>query len=478
MQYGLNTRRHAADRDPAGGCGRGPARVAGMIFVSFLSLCLLLFAVRVSGAHATVFRLFGAGPRAIAMGGAFCAVADDFTGGYYNPGGLLTTAKTRVGVGYFYSKLSLQQNGADIPLDRSHRDGAILGFAFTLPFLDVLDDKIAFGYNLFQPIDYVMDISVPQPSTPQFVLLDSYTKANVMHIALAVEVYEGIAIGGGAHFTSDLGGSLDLKPGIRGMQGTNVIMTTVDQDAQPIIAPTAGAMLSPGRWYAPLERLTIGFVWRDRYYLDLNIPVTILLGSIPLRLDFTSKLVYTPRSYTLGAAYRISEDLLVAAEVSYNEWSAFLAPSLKIATDIKIPLIPLGLLPGVIEDPHFSDTWTPRIGFEYRGIRKEAYNLVFRGGYAFDPSPVPEQKGWSNFLDGDKHIFSTGVGIELKRLWGKDVSGASPALQTVLQYQWIQKTRHTKAPAVRSFNPGYPTITGEAESLFLGIAVTMEYGGT
>ncbi len=450
---------------------------AALRLSSLLFTCISFLVVSIPQAQATVFRIFGAGPRAIGMGGAFCAVADDFTGGYYNPGGLLASRKTRIGLGYHYSKLSFEENGTSIPLDRSHRDGAILGFAFTLPFIGALDDKIAFGYNLFQPIDYVMNISVPQPSQPQFVLMDSYTQANIMHIALAVDVYRGIAVGAGAHFTSDLGGSLDLKPGIRGMLGTNVIMTTVDQDAQPIITPTAGLMLTPGKVYKSLEGLTIGFVWRDRYFLDLNIPVTILLGSIPLRLDFTSKLVYTPRTYTVGMAYRFSEDLLVAAELSYYEWSKFLSPSLRIATEIKIPLIPIELLPGVVEDPGFSDTWSPRVGFEYRGVKREAFNLVFRGGYAYDPSPVPEQTGWSNFLDGDKHIFSTGVGLELKQLFGKDVSGASPALQTVFQYQWIRRTTHTKAQDIQTFNPGYPSITGEGEVLFLGFAITMEYGG-
>jgi long-chain fatty acid transport protein len=182
--------------------------------------------------------------------------------------------------------------------------------------------------------------------------------------------------------------------------------------------------------------------------------------------------------YTFGMAYRLSHDLLISGEITYNQWSDFLSPSLEIHTDINVPIIPIHLLPGVVEDPHFSDTWTPRIGVEYRGITKKSYNIVFRTGYAYDPSPVPEQTGWSNFLDGNKHIFSTGLGLELKELFGKDLSNACPALQGVFQYQWIQKTHHQKLPSVNPINPGFPTITGEGEVFFFGLALTVEYGGT
>jgi len=167
--------------------------------------------------------------------------------------------------------------------------------------------------------------------------------------------------------------------------------------------------------------------------------------------------------YTLGIAYRLSHDLLISGEITYNQWSDFLSPSLEIHTDLKVPIIPIQLLPGVVEDPNFSDTWTPRIGVEYRGITKKSYNIIFRTGYAYDPSPVPEQTGWSNFLDGNKHIFSTGLGLELKELFGKDLSNACPALQGVFQYQWIQKTHHQKLPSVNPLIQAFPLLQERAK---------------
>ena len=39
-----------------------------------------------------------------------------------------------------------------------------------------------------------------------------------------------------------------------------------------------------------------------------------------------------------------------------------------------------------------------------------------RGGYSYEPTPVPEQIGESNLADSDKHTFSAGRGLELPRL--------------------------------------------------------------
>jgi len=438
-----------------------------------------LWALIPSPALGTVFRVFGAGPRAIAMGGAFSAVADDFAGGYYNPGALTCKSGTRAGFAYQYAKLNLKANAGAIPLAHTHRDGFVLGYAFPLPFSDFLKDRIAIGYNLYQPPDYVMNITVPQPSQPQFVLLESYTQANLMNVAVGVKVVDGVSIGGGLTFAADVGGSLDLKPGIRSMQGAEAIMTTVDQDAQTVLSSSAGLYLDAGRLLPALKNFTFAFVWRDRYYIDLAIPVTILLGTIPLKLDFTSNLIYTPQMYTVGASWRPIPEVLIAAEITYNLWSDFLSPSLVIDTDISLPILPLQLLPGRIENPDFSNTLTTRMGVEFLALSKPWGDWILRAGYAYDPSPVPEQAGWSNFVDGNKHLFSLGLGFEHHILSKEKQTRTTIGIHTVFQLQRIEETRHTKTADIPRFdiNPGYPEISGQGRVYFFGAGFTVEYGG-
>jgi long-subunit fatty acid transport protein len=42
--------------------------------------------------------------------------------------------------------------------------------------------------------------------------------------------------------------------------------------------------------------------------------------------------------------------------------------------------------------------------------------LVVRGGYGYEPSPVPPQRDQTNYVDSDKHTLSVGIGVELRVL--------------------------------------------------------------
>ena len=59
----------------------------------------------------------------------------------------------------------------------------------------------------------------------------------------------------------------------------------------------------------------------------------------------------------------------------------------------------------------------PRAGVEWRAWQiGRSYAIDLRGGYSYEPTPVPEQIGESNFADSDKHTFSLGGGVELSRI--------------------------------------------------------------
>lgn len=412
------------------------------------------------------------------MGGAYTALADDFSGAFYNPAGPLSTTRTRMGLGYQYVKMDLEGGGTGIPMDETHVDGLYMGFAFCPPFIGVLKDRIAIGYNFYQPVSYAIDINIPEASRPQFVLLESYPRANVMLLSAAIDLIPGALIGVGMNFTADLGGGLDLKPGIRGVGGTDSILTEVDQESQPVVALSTGLLVECGEYLERLDGLRFGFTWRESFAVDLGIPVTIILGTIPLQLDFTSKFIYTPEQYTWGLAYRFSDDLLLSADLSYNRWSRFEAPTLKIYTDIDIPLLPIALKEGVVEDQDCRDTISGRLGVEYRAWQASTLDLTVRGGYGHEPSPLPAQTGWSNFLDGDKHIFSTGAAVMFRELFGKDLTATPVTFHGTIQCQLIKETLHVKDPDIREENPGYPRISGRGRAFMAVLGFTVEYGGS
>ena len=427
-------------------------------------------------ATATNYRLFGPGPRYAAMAGAFTAVADDFTGGYANPAAIIQKTSTRIGLGYQYAYMDLSADGEHDKRGEG-TDGLYLGFVFTLPFIDWLKDRVAFGYNYFQPVDYVLSLQVPAATTPQFVLLEQYPRANVMHAAFASDPLPWLLLGFGASFNADLGGGLDLKPGIRSLNGVSSILTTVDQESKSLFSPDAGAFVKGGELTSGLDGWTFGFTWRYRYQVDLQIPLTILLSGIPLKLDFTSTLLYTPETYTLGAAYHFGnhgEDGVVALDLAYNRYSRFESPSLVIDTDIDIPILPLELKSGPAIDPRFHDTFTPRVGADYRVFDGDSLEVWLRGGYAFDPSPAPQQTRTTNFLDGDKHIFGIGTGLAAKQLFGTDVSKSKPTFNLTFQTQLLSKVSAVKNADVPEQNPGWPDVRGHGTVYYLGAAISAD----
>ena len=82
--------------------------IAELLFMDrMFSTCLLVFFFTVvlhSPVYATVFDTYGCGVRATAMGGAFTAVADDYSAAFYNPAGLAQRTGHQFYLDFFYSK--------------------------------------------------------------------------------------------------------------------------------------------------------------------------------------------------------------------------------------------------------------------------------------------------------------------------------------------------------------------------------------
>ena len=64
--------------------------------------------------------------------------------------------------------------------------------------------------------------------------------------------------------------------------------------------------------------------------------------------------------------------------------------------------------------PAWSDVLLLRGGAQWSPVT----GLFLRGGYAWEPSPVPEQDGQTNLLDGSRHVGALGAGLDLEALGG------------------------------------------------------------
>ena len=80
------------------------------------------------GGQAGPFLKMGFGARSLAMGGAFVAVADDATGGFYNPAGLTQITKRTFGA--FYRKMTLDRRLTYVAYCQPIREEASLSLAW------------------------------------------------------------------------------------------------------------------------------------------------------------------------------------------------------------------------------------------------------------------------------------------------------------------------------------------------------------
>ena len=91
--------------------------------------CSAAFAETGDGGYAGPFLQLGFGARALGMGGAFVAVADDATGGFFNPAGL--TQLTKRTFGAFYRKMTLDRRLSYVVYNQPIRDEATIALAWT-----------------------------------------------------------------------------------------------------------------------------------------------------------------------------------------------------------------------------------------------------------------------------------------------------------------------------------------------------------
>ncbi|MGB8658761.1 MAG: PorV/PorQ family protein [Candidatus Zixiibacteriota bacterium] len=80
------------------------------------------------GGYADAFLQPGVGARALGMGGAFVGVADDATGGFFNPAGMVQITKKSFGV--FYRKMTLDRRLSYAIYNQPIRDEATIALAW------------------------------------------------------------------------------------------------------------------------------------------------------------------------------------------------------------------------------------------------------------------------------------------------------------------------------------------------------------
>jgi len=439
----------------------------------FSLLVLVILVILTSGLMASGFENSGVGTKARGMGGAFRAIADDWTAAYYNPAGYANILDNQVGA--YYSFLHYRNEivpdykwggiyETGIFNDRvnynSHEiiSNPAAGFVVRLPFWG----ETVFGLSAYQPFDYNITWKM---FTPLQAYNDSVgVPGDQFSNNLDVVAFQLTA---GREFSED---NLSLGVGFQVLRA-DLLFTNMYFRDNPLMSMEDPVFdVFQDRPYDKIPEwsrndgygwgfgINAGMLWKLNEKVDLgvtlNVPFSITLtgdtenrfympknntlwqnntsyydGSIEhlflsgqivtVTSDFETKLDL-PTSLGLGFKYQASEKFTLALDMEYTLWSAY--EGLKFEyTNIQ------GLIGSAdtvaVANEFFSTNlsapveWENTVEFMLGVMYDYSSTFSFLGGIGFDQSPARNADQFTpQFIDtGNKKNISLGVIAHIDR---------------------------------------------------------------
>jgi long-chain fatty acid transport protein len=363
-------------------------------------LVALLFTA--ASAMAAGFRLPEAGAKAMGMGFAFTAQADDPSAIYFNPAGLTQLEGTNVMIGGTY----VRGNGGEFtgitPLTGGvTRTETQKDLNFFIPNAYVTrkaSPNFSYGVGIFAPFGLGQEYDNPAASIfrNQVTRIDLQTV--VVNPTVAWKINEMLSVGAGIDF---MWGNAELEKFAISGAGANLFKFNLEGDG------TAWGY-NFGILVKPVKDLNIGINFRSPFHLKIKDgDVTLTDNNLALGGPFpaTSQAKTTikmPATAALGVAYRFLDKLTIEGDVDWTFWSSFDELNIQNESSPALTSTPTG------RQRNWKDVAAFRIGGEYRVTAP----LAIRLGFAYDKTPVPASTMGAELPDADRLNYMAGVGYK------------------------------------------------------------------
>ena len=404
-------------------------------------------------AAASPVDLFGFGARGGAMASTIASTAEGFAAVYYNPGALAFEKRPSFGFGFQSATFDLSIDGVDE--DTRAAPALVFGFTVPIPFGGVLRERLTLALGFVIPQSSVLIADIPAPADPHFVLVENRAQTVSIQAALGIRLADWLGIGVGFLALAELDGGIDVSPNDAGLLGS-----TLRSELVASFALVVGALVRPTDW------LSVALTYRNESIGSFIYPITADLGDdfpipIPL-LDVQGTAQYDPAQVTLEVSGSPTDWLTVAVAGTWKQWSAFINPIVYTAVPDAFPAQP---------PAEFDDSFVIRVGAEATAAVAEEWTLQPRLGLAFEPTPVPEQTGFHNYLDNDRLLVATGLGVRWNRL----------RLDLMAQVHVLFERESAKDDAQllvhyddAADSPGYPSVSHSGLIWMWGIEIGLE----
>ena len=367
------------------------------------------------------FNPVGSGARALGMGSAFIAVADDATAASWNPGGLTQLDIPEISVvGAYLYRVEDLEFGTNPEADGRQTVSEVnlnyLSIAY--PF-SLFDRNMIVSINYQQLFDFYRDweftlLNGPaRPDTRELnVNFEQDGNIYALGVAYAMKIFPRLSFGFTLNFWEDF---LDDNEWTKKTRETE--QRTFPLFPEPVLIDRrqketfsfSGFNFNLGLLWNVTSKLTLGAVFRSPFTADLDYRLDFegTARSISGVLLDDAKDTFRedqdldmPMSYGVGMAFRPSDQLTLSADVSRTHWQDFI-----LEDEDGNKTSPISGLPKSQSD--VDPTIQVRLGAEYLLIRPK-FVIPLRGGLFYDPVPAEGSPD-------DFYGLSIGSGISIRR---------------------------------------------------------------
>jgi long-chain fatty acid transport protein len=330
------------------------------------------------------------------MGGAVAASSADYAAMFYNPAGLAFAEGPTLGFGFVYGSPHLRINGESQDVDpiRAFQVGGSLPLGSSKHL-----GRITLGVAAHVPTSTAIMLGASDPVEPHFVFYSIDPQTTAIYLGGSVRILPSLSIGGG----------VSMSAGAEFKMNLSLLSSTFFTHRSPskyIFDPIFGLK------FKPTESLALAAVYREAKKASLEPKLRIFVDDTQVLPTVTILNLYNyePREVVLAAMYSFRQRFVVELDVTWMDYSNYQASTPEYEFDEEVPdwvrtLMSMNNFP----DPGFRDIFVPRLGTEF--VVNKYFTL--RGGYSYHASPVPDQRGITNYADADKHLISIGGGVKV-----------------------------------------------------------------